>query len=64
MPKTLDFSFDLVSPYSYLASLRVEGIAQKGNAHLRSKSVFVVDDEIFVGHDRLDSVERALSLAP
>jgi 2-hydroxychromene-2-carboxylate isomerase len=56
MKPPLDFYFDFSSPYGYLASEKIEGLASK---HGRSPSI--VDGEPFRGVDRLDQVERWLA---
>jgi 2-hydroxychromene-2-carboxylate isomerase len=57
MKPPLDFYFDFSSPYGYLASEKIEGLASK---HGRSPSS-VVDGEPFRGVDRLDQIERWLA---
>ncbi len=37
MEKQIDFYFDLVSPYSYVASLLIEGVAERGGAEVNWK---------------------------
>lgn len=41
MPKTLEFFFDLASPYSYLASTQVEAVAARTHAVVDWRPVFV-----------------------
>ena len=37
MEKQIDFYFDLVSPYSYIASMLIDDVARRGNAKVRWK---------------------------
>ena len=37
MEKQIDFYFDLVSPYSYIASMLIDDVARRGNAKLNWK---------------------------
>ena len=37
MEKQIDFYFDLVSPYSYIASMLIEDVARRGNAKVNWK---------------------------
>ena len=37
MEKQIDFYFDLVSPYSYIASMLIDEVARRGNAKVRWK---------------------------
>ncbi len=37
MEKQIDFNFDIVSPYSYIASMLIEEVAKRGNAKVNWK---------------------------
>ena len=37
MEKQIDFYFDIVSPYSYFASMLIENVARRGNAKVNWK---------------------------
>ncbi|GIT09365.1 MAG: hypothetical protein CM1200mP30_29950 [Pseudomonadota bacterium] len=37
MEKQIDFYFDLVSPYSYIASMLIDDVAHRGNAKVSWK---------------------------
>jgi len=41
LKKQIDFYFDVVSPYSYVASTLIEDVAQRCNAVLRWKPLFL-----------------------
>ena len=41
MEKQIDFYFDLVSPYSYIASILIDDVARRGNAKVSCKPVLL-----------------------
>ena len=41
MTKSIDFYFDFISPYSYLAHKQIENIKQKNNINFNYKPILV-----------------------
>ncbi len=50
MNKQIDFFFDFVSPYGYLANVKLPGIARKWGVQLRYRPVDVADAKVAAGN--------------